>query len=67
MTVEPFSFVHSSRRVLFAWDGLDKLKDIAVEHGARRAAIVLDGFFLDHPLRERVVALLTPVLVHRRP
>src|SRR5471032_719328 len=67
MTVEPFTFFHSARRVVFAWDGVALLKDIAAEHGARRIALVVDGFFLAHPLRERLNALLAPVAIHGVP
>ncbi|MEJ0068766.1 MAG: hypothetical protein WDO24_08630 [Pseudomonadota bacterium] len=63
----PFTFFHSTRRVVFAWDGVALLKDIAAEHGARRIALVVDGFFLDHPLRERLSALLAPVAIHGVP
>jgi alcohol dehydrogenase class IV len=67
MTVEPFTFFHSARRVVFAWDGIAQLKDIAAEHGARRVAVVVDGFFMTHPLRDRLSALLTPVAIHGVP
>ena len=50
---EPFTFYHSTRRVLFAWDGVAQLKDIAAEHGARRIALVADGFFREQALIER--------------
>ena len=43
--LEPFTFYHSARRVIFAWDALDRLGELAREAGARRPAVVLDGFF----------------------
>jgi alcohol dehydrogenase class IV len=62
--IEPFSFFHSTRRVLFAWDGVARLKDIAAEHGAGRIALIADGFFRGHELIERLGALLAPSVIH---
>jgi len=62
--IEPFTFYHSSRRVLFDWDGVARLEDIAAEHGARRIALVADGFFREHALIERLRARLAPALIH---
>lgn len=42
---QPFSFVHSNRRVLFGWGSIAKLADVAREFECRRPAIVLDAFF----------------------
>lgn len=71
-SIAPFSFVHSNRRVIFGWDALDALADIARRAGCRRPALVLDAFFLDSSLRERVSAMLqssagTPPVVHGIP
>lgn len=54
----PFSFVHSSRRVIFGWGSLDELASLAREHGAKRPAAVLDAFFMTTPLRDRLETLL---------
>jgi alcohol dehydrogenase len=62
--IEPFSFLHSTRRVLFAWDGVARLADIAAEQGARRIALIADGFFRGHALIERLGALLAPSVIH---
>ena len=56
--MQPFTFLHSTRRVIFGAGALDRLGDLAKEHGARRPAIVLDGYFATQPLRERLIALL---------
>lgn len=53
-----FSFVHSSRRAIFGWDATDRLAELAKEHGCTRAAVVLDAFFMDTPLRDRLAGLL---------
>lgn len=58
MTPAPFTFVHSNRRVVFAWDGLAKLGELAREHGAKRAAVALDTFFMTTDVRDRIDALL---------
>ena len=55
---EPFTFFHSARRVIYAWDALDRLGELAREAGARRPAVVLDGFFRGGALVERVTKLL---------
>ncbi|MGH6960062.1 MAG: iron-containing alcohol dehydrogenase, partial [Dongiaceae bacterium] len=55
---EPFIFVHSTRRVIQAWGALEKLTELARESGARRAAIVADGFFLGTALGEKIAQLV---------
>jgi alcohol dehydrogenase class IV len=54
----PFSFVHSNRRVVFGWDALDRLPELAKEAGAKRPAAVLDGHFARTGVGERVASLL---------
>jgi alcohol dehydrogenase class IV len=54
----PFTFVHSNRRVVFGWDALDQLAELAKELGARRPAAVLDEYFARTPVGARVAALL---------
>src|SRR5882757_9784699 len=58
-TPAPFTFFHSSRRVIQAWDALDRLADLATEAGARRTAVILDGFFRNSALAGKVSELLT--------
>jgi alcohol dehydrogenase class IV len=57
-TFAPFSFVHSNRRVVFGWDSLDRLAELAKECGAKRPAAVLDGYFAGSDAGARVAALL---------
>ena len=54
----PFSFVHSTRRVIFGWHSLEQLASLAREHGAKRAAVVIDAFFMSTPLKSRIELLL---------
>jgi alcohol dehydrogenase class IV len=54
----PFTFVHSNRRVVFGWDALDRLPELAKEAGAKRPAAVLDEYFTRTPVGARVAALL---------
>ncbi len=54
----PFNFVHSSRRLICAWDGISRLADLAREAGAKRPALVMDVFFAGSPTEARVRALL---------
>ena len=54
----PFTFVHSSRRVIFGWGSLDQLASLAREHGAKRPAVVIDAFFMNTPLQGRLEMLL---------
>ena len=58
MAFEPFTFLHSSRRVIFGWDSLAKLAELAQEFGCKRPAVVLDAFFMPTPLKQRLSALL---------
>ncbi|HVF63317.1 MAG TPA: iron-containing alcohol dehydrogenase [Casimicrobiaceae bacterium] len=56
---QPFSFVHSNRRVISAWGGLDKLGELAKEHGSRRPAVVMDAFFAGGERSARIESLLS--------
>jgi alcohol dehydrogenase len=56
--IEPFVFVHSNRRIISEWGGLDKLLDLAREQRARRAAVVMDGYFRGGEVAGRIVAML---------
>ena len=55
---QAFSFVHSNRRIISAWGGLDKLGDLAKEAGTSRPAVVMDGFFENSEMAARVGAML---------
>jgi alcohol dehydrogenase class IV len=68
----PFTFVHSNRRVVFGWDSLERLPELAKEFGARRPAAILDGYFTRTPVGARIAALLSEgtgaaPLVHATP
>ena len=58
-TCAAFTFVHSNRRIISAWNGIDKLGDLAREAKAQRAAVVLDSYFENSALAARVSALLS--------
>lgn len=58
---ESFVFVHSNRRIISQWGGLDKLPDLAREHRATRCAVVMDGYFRDGDVAERIKVLLGDV------
>lgn len=53
-----FVFVHSSRRVVCAWNGLDRLGALAEEHGCKRPALVVDAFFAAGEIAARAGDLL---------
>ncbi len=53
-----FSFVHSNRRVISAWGGIDKLAELATESGCKRPAVVMDAFFENGALATRIVGML---------
>lgn len=57
-TCPPFNFVHSNRRVISAWQGIDKLGDLAREANAKSAAIVMDVFFENTEVAAQVCKLL---------
>lgn len=54
----PYTFFHSTRRVIVEWEGIGRLADLAREHGARRPAAVLDEYFMAMPVRERIERML---------
>jgi alcohol dehydrogenase class IV len=58
----PFAINQATRRILFGWDSLAQLPELAREAGARRALVVLDGFFLGSALQARLESLLRPAL-----
>ncbi|OGA39858.1 MAG: hypothetical protein A3G26_11920 [Betaproteobacteria bacterium RIFCSPLOWO2_12_FULL_65_110] len=55
---QPFSFVHSNRRVISAWGGIDKLTDLVKEAGVTRPVAVMDAFFKDSELAARILEML---------
>lgn len=54
----PFTFTHSNRRVIVAWDGTAKLGDLAREAASQRAAVVMDAFFEHGAVAARIAELL---------
>jgi alcohol dehydrogenase class IV len=56
---DDFVFVHSNRRLIHGWGAVEKLKALAEEAGCRKAAVVLDGFFLGQPISAKLSDLLT--------
>lgn len=57
-TCSSFNFVHSNRRIISAWKGLDKLGDLAREANAKSAAVVMDAFFENIEVAAHVCKLL---------
>jgi len=55
---QPFSFVHSNRRVISAWGCIEKLAELAKESGSQRPAVVMDGFFENGELAMRIAGAL---------
>lgn len=55
---QPFTFVHSNRRVISAWGGIDKLGDLANEAGAKRPVVVMDAYFEKSELASRIAHML---------
>lgn len=58
MTLKPFTFLHSTRRVIFGWDSLVQLDALAREHGLRRPAAVIDEYFIGTALQDRLRDIL---------
>jgi alcohol dehydrogenase class IV len=54
----PFTFVHSNRRIVSAWNATDKLADLAHEFKAKRAALVMDAYFANSDVASRLSDLL---------
>ncbi len=57
-TCTPFTFVHSNRRIISAWKGIDKLSDLAREAKATSAAVVMDAFFENTEVAAHICQLL---------
>jgi len=55
---QPFNFVHSNRRVISAWGGVDKLAELAKESGAQRPSVVMDAFFENGELAPHIARML---------
>ena len=62
-----FTFVHSTRRVVFGWDALERLPELAAEVDAKRPALVIDEYFTRTPLLDKLRSLLPAALVHATP
>lgn len=58
MSIRPFTFVHSTRRVIFGWDSLVRLETLAKEFGLNRPAAVIDAYFVGSALEARLRTLL---------
>lgn len=54
----PFNFIHATHKVVFASGCLDRLPEIAAFERRRRALVVMDQFFIDGPLHQRLADLL---------
>src|SRR4051794_7183936 len=57
MSLAPFAFVHSTRRVIFGWGAIERLPELIAERGASRVALVADPFVVGHALADRLRAL----------
>ena len=55
---QPFSFVHSNRRVISGWGCIEKLAELATESGSQRPAVVMDVFFENGELATRIAGAL---------
>ncbi|WP_372922763.1 iron-containing alcohol dehydrogenase, partial [Roseovarius sp.] len=58
-----FDFRHGTGLVRFGAGALDALGALAADRGCRRALLVLDGFFAEHPVADRLRALLPGCVV----
>lgn len=56
-----FEFSHATRRVIFGAGSFAWVPDILHAHATARTLVVLDGYFADHPLAERIKADLPGV------
>ena len=54
----PFVFLHSTHRVQFGPGCLSALPDLARAEGRRKAAILLDAYFMGGPLQDRLSEIL---------
>ena len=57
-TTESFVFRHSTRRIIFAAGALGSLAELMKSRRLRRAALVIDSFFLDTDVCEQVRGLV---------
>ena len=58
MSIQPFTFLHSTRRVIFGWDSLVQLDALAKERGLKRPAAVIDEYFAGTALQDRLRDIL---------
>jgi alcohol dehydrogenase class IV len=63
----PFTFVHSTRRVIFGWGALERLPELVKEFGIKRPALVIDEYFMRTALLDRITSLVHPPLIHATP
>ncbi|HAE01149.1 MAG TPA: hypothetical protein DCG04_06725 [Rhodospirillaceae bacterium] len=54
----PFVFLHSTHRVQFGPGCLSALPDLARAEGRRKAAVLLDAYFMGGPLQDRLSEIL---------
>ena len=54
--IRKFEFLHSTKRLIYGPGAVERLAELGA--GARRSFVVLDGYFADAPLRERLETLL---------
>lgn len=59
---KPFEFAHATPRVIVAPGAVERLAELAKGIGARRAALVVDGFFAGGAVEQRLRDILDPVL-----
>ncbi len=62
-----FVFFHSSRRVVSAWNGLERVGALAEEHGCKRPALVVDAFFANGEVALRAADALAKATGLRPP
>lgn len=58
------NFVHSNRRIIVAWNGVERLPDLAREAGSQRAAVVMDAYFAESALAAKVAQWLEDATFH---
>lgn len=54
--IQSFEFLHSTRRLIYGPGAVDRLAEVGT--GAQRAFVVLDSYFAESPLREKLETLL---------
>ncbi|MCR9127819.1 MAG: iron-containing alcohol dehydrogenase [Rhodobacteraceae bacterium] len=55
-----FEFRHATPSVIFGAGSLARLADVASENACARCLAILDPHFADHPIRDRLAALVAP-------